>query len=74
MSGMRMSVMSTSGRPCLQRVEKLLAGLEGAREHVGLLQRLLEHPPHRLVVVDDPHRQTGRCHQRRPPFATGKRI
>ena len=74
MSGMRMSVMSTSGRPCLQRVEKFLAGLEGAREHVGLFQRLLEHPPNRLVVVDDPYGQSGRGHQRRPPFATGKRI
>ena len=62
------------GPAVLQRVEKFLAGLEGAREHVGLLQGLLEHPPNRLVVVDDPYRQSGRGHQRRPPFATGKRI
>ena len=57
----------------LQRAEELLAGFEGAREHVRLLQRLLEHPPHGLVVVDDPNGQTGRCHQR-APLATGKRI
>ena len=56
------------GPAVLERVEEFLAGLEGAREHVGLLQRLLEHPPHGLVVVDDPNGQSGRCHQRRPPF------
>jgi hypothetical protein len=50
------------GAPELQRVEELLAGFERARKHVGLLERLLEHPPYRLVVVDDPYGQTWCCH------------
>ena len=55
MSGMRMSVISTSGRPCRKRPKNSSPASNARGEHVGLLQRLLEHPAHRLVVVDDPH-------------------
>ncbi len=54
------------GPIALERGEELPAGIERARNHVRLLQRLLEHPAHRLVVVDDPNAQPGRRHQPRP--------
>jgi hypothetical protein len=50
----------------LERGEELLTGIERARDHVRLLQRLLEHPAHRLVVVDHPNAQARRRHQPRP--------
>ena len=67
------------GPVALERVEELPAGLEATRNHVRLLERLLEHPAHGLVVVDDPDARARRGHQPAPsacgswPFTHGSR-
>jgi hypothetical protein len=45
-----------------ERSEELPAALEATRDHMRLLERLLEHPADGFVVVDDPNAQTRRRH------------
>jgi hypothetical protein len=37
-------------------VQQVFRALEAARLHIGLLERFLEHPAHRLVIVNYPDR------------------
>ena len=43
-------------------LEQVFAALEAARRHTFLLERLLQHPTQRLIVVDDPGFQLRRLH------------
>ena len=50
------------GRIAAQRLERRLGGLEDARQHAAALQRALEHPTDRGVVIDQPDAQRPRAH------------
>ncbi len=54
--------------------EQMLGALEPARLHVRLPQRLLEHPAHRLVVVDDPDIERPVVHASAPFWSSGMRT
>jgi hypothetical protein len=53
-SGMRMSVISTSGRSRRSAAERAVRLIERSRRHAALAQRALEHPADRGIVVDEP--------------------
>ena len=63
MSGMRMSVIEHIGPIALERRRRTAGRSRSARNHVRLLQCLLEHPADRLVVVHDPDAQARSRHQ-----------
>ena len=54
------------GRPVSDCLEQVLGPLETAGIHIGLLERLLEDPAHRLVIVDDPDVERSASHRRAP--------